>query len=74
MCSYLHSNGAGGSALARQWLRFLTSNAGAEGSISGWETKIPDASWHNQKRDKEMVLERITLNRNTGYFWVWEKD
>ena len=32
-----------------QWLRLCTPNAGHVGSIPGWGTKIPRASWHCQK-------------------------
>ena len=31
--------------MAVQWLRLCTSNAGAVGSIPGWGTKIPHATW-----------------------------
>ena len=38
-----------GTSLVVQWLRLCTPNAGHVGSIPGWGTKIPRASWHCQK-------------------------
>ena len=32
-----------------QWLRLHASNGGGTGSIPGWGTKIPHATWHGQK-------------------------
>ena len=34
-----------GTSLAVQWLRLRASTAGGMGSISGWGTKIPHATW-----------------------------
>ena len=39
-----------GTSLVVQWLRFCTSNAGDEGSIPGWGTKIPHALWPKRKK------------------------
>ena len=36
--------------LAVQWLRLCASNAGGEGSILGWETKIPHPTGCSQKK------------------------
>ena len=38
-----------GTSLAFQWLRLCASTTEAEGSIPGWETKIPHAAWSSQK-------------------------
>ena len=38
-----------GISLVVQWLRLHILNAGATGSIPGWGTKVPHASWHSQK-------------------------
>ena len=42
-------------SLVIQWLRFCTSNAGDEGSIPGWGTKIPHALWPKKKKKKNKV-------------------
>ena len=42
-----------GTSLVVQWLRLHTPNAGATGSIPGWGTKIPQATW--QKKKKKIV-------------------
>ena len=36
-------------SLVFQWLRLCTSNVGNAGLIPGQESKIPHASWHDQK-------------------------
>ena len=41
-----------GNSLAVQWLGLRASSAGGTGSITGWETKIPHATWHGQKRSQ----------------------
>ena len=38
-----------GASLAAQWLRLWASNSGEVGSIPGWGTKIPHATWHSKK-------------------------
>ena len=38
-----------GTSLVVQWLRFCASSAGGTGSILGWGTGIPHATWHGQK-------------------------
>ena len=38
-----------GTSLVVQWLRLCACNAGDVGSIPGWGTKIPHASWCSQK-------------------------
>ena len=40
-------------SLVVQWLRLCTSKAGATGSIPGWGTKIPHATWHGQNIKKK---------------------
>ena len=39
-----------GTSLAVQWLKLFASNAGGAGSIPGWETKIPHATWCSQRK------------------------
>ena len=41
-----------GTSLAVQWLRLHTSSAGGVGSIPGRGTKVPNATWHGQKKKK----------------------
>ena len=41
-----------------------TSNAGAAGSIPGWGTKIPHASWPKRKKEKERKKEKGKENKN----------
>ena len=36
-----------------QWLGLCASSAGGMGSIPGWGTKIPHATWHGQKTKKQ---------------------
>ena len=38
-----------GIPLAVQWLGHCASTAGGTGSVPGWVTKIPQATWHSQK-------------------------
>ena len=38
-----------GTSLGVQWLSLCVPNAGAEGLIPGWGTKIPYATQHDQK-------------------------
>ena len=45
-CSPLKENGI---PLAVQWLGHCASTAGGTGSVPGWVTKIPQATWHSQK-------------------------
>ena len=40
-----------------QWLRLCTFSAKNLGLISGWGTKIPQSSWHNQKKKRERERE-----------------
>ena len=42
-----------GTSLVVQWLRLLAPNAGGMGPIPGQGTKIPHATWHDQKKKKE---------------------
>ena len=37
-------------SLVVQWLRLCASTAGGLGLIPGQGTKIPHATWHNQKK------------------------
>ena len=41
-----------GTSLVVQWLGLHASNAGDMGSIPGWETKMPHATWHAKKKRK----------------------
>ena len=45
-----------GTSLAVQWLRLWASNSGEVGSIPGWETKIPHATWHSKKKKKNFFF------------------
>ena len=40
------------SSLVVQWLGLCTFTAEVLGSISGWRTKIPQAMWPGQKKEK----------------------
>ena len=42
-----------GTSLAVQWLRLRVFNAGGEGLIPGWETKILHTSWPRKKKETE---------------------
>ena len=62
-------------SLVVQWLRLCTSTAGGMISIPGWGTKIPVASWCDQKKIfflffffhlKSMVLESDYQNSSSG--------
>ena len=41
--------GLRGTSLVVQWLRLCAASAGGTGSVTGWGTKIPHATWHNEK-------------------------
>ena len=41
-----------GTSLVIQWLRLFPSSARDAGSIPGWRTKIPHATWSSQKQTK----------------------
>ena len=43
--------------LAVQWLRLCTSSAGGVGSIPCRGTRIPDATWHGQKKKENYHLD-----------------
>ena len=51
-----------GSSLAVQWLEFCAFTAEGPGSILGWGTKIPQATWYGQKK-KRIVLPHIAVVR-----------
>ena len=55
LISFLSHLGTVGISLAVQWLRLHASNAGAEGWIPGWGTKIPHAMWRGQKEKKTSI-------------------
>ena len=44
-----------GTSLVVQWLKLHDFNAGDMGSIPGWETKIPHAVRHGQKKKKKKI-------------------
>ena len=44
-----------GNSLAVKWLEFCAITAEGLGSIPGQGTKIPQASWHGQKKQKKQV-------------------
>ena len=48
--SQIRTAGAG-TSLAVQWLRLHTSTARGTDSIPGQGTKIPQATWHSQKKN-----------------------
>ena len=50
-----------GTSLEVQWLRFWASNARDVGSIPGWETKIPQATWHSQKNFKNIYFFKVEI-------------
>ena len=45
----------GGTSLAVQWLGLRTSTVGGEGAIPGRETRILQAVWCGQKKEKKIV-------------------
>ena len=45
--------------LIGHWLRLHASTAGNAGSVPGWETKIPHASWYGQKKKKFLMYQYI---------------
>ena len=51
-----------GTSLVVQWLRHYTSNAGDVSLIPGLGTKIPHATWHDQKVNK---IKYFVLHVNT---------
>ena len=53
-----------GTSLVVQWLRLHVPNAGGGSSTTGWETKIPHAMGHSQKK------KRYTLQRLVSLF-IW---
>ena len=59
-----------GASLAVQWLRCCTSTAEAMGSIAGWGTKIPHATWHSQKKKKRWAVISWT-SRLQGFSPLW---
>ena len=51
-----------GTSLVVQWLRFCTSTAGVVGSIPGWETKVPQATWQDKNKQidkKQKKMKRV---------------
>ena len=57
MIARVLKNWSGGTSLAFQWLRLLTSNAGSVDSIPGQGTKIPHAV-HAAERKKDWCGEK----------------
>ena len=59
----------GGDFLVVQWLRLHASTAGGTGSIPGWGTKIPHATWHGpeKKKKKRKILVKSAV-------WHWRKS
>ena len=51
-----------------QWLRLRASSSGDPGSILGWETKIPPAMWHSQRKQSStpVALNKVVLGRHFG--------
>ena len=47
-------------SLEVQWLRLHASNAGGEGSVPGWGTKIPHATRHGQKNPQKTKQNKPT--------------
>ena len=60
-----HKQKSLGTSLVVQWLRLHPSNAGNVGSIPGRETKIPHATWHVQKKEKDSQVIHV-------YSHIWE--
>ena len=56
-----------GNSLVGLWLHTFT--AEGLGSISGWGTKIPQATWHDKKKKKKTIsltLDLILFRKNSG--------
>ena len=58
-----------GTSLVVQWLRLLAPNAGGMGPIPGQGTKIPHATWHDQKKKKRK--EDSALSHLDRFYQVW---
>ena len=52
VCSLMTEKKTLGTSLVVQWLRLLAPNAGGMGPIPGQGTKIPQATWRDQKKEK----------------------
>ena len=52
-----------GNSLVVQWLRLGAFTAEGPGSIRGWGTKIPQATWwHSQKKKKKPIWQSLPFN------------
>ena len=57
-----------GNSLAVQWLGLGAFTAGAQGSIPGWGTKIPDVAQHSQTEGKKKLPEAWNSAAFTVYY------
>ena len=55
---FIHRN-----SLVVQWLGLCISTLGAPGSIPGWGTKIPQDTWHSQKKKKKKIYIHLLICR-----------
>ena len=55
-----------GNSLAVQWLGLHALTAEGPGSIPGRGTKIPQAVWHGQKKQKNNNNKKKTQNKQTN--------
>ena len=55
-----------GTFLMVQWLRLWTSTAGGVGSILGWGTKTPRATWHGQT-NKQKQTKKTLYSRQMSF-------
>ena len=60
-CNYLRKMSFSETSLVLQWLRLHIFTAGSTGSIPGGRTKIPHATRHGQKEEKEFKSEEVKL-------------
>ena len=56
-----------------QWLKFLASNARTMGSIPDQGTKIPHATRHGKKKEKEIksICVEVSMTYRAGAEWEW---
>ena len=57
-----------GNSLAVQWLGLGASMAGGPGSIPGWGTKIPQATWHSQRKKEGNLADYNNMDGSRGHY------
>ena len=62
-----------GNSLVVQWLRLHAFIAEGVGSIPGWGTKIPEATWCGQKKGNEILTHAYNMDEPWGHYAEWNK-